>query len=345
MREAPSLVTRHSSLVTHHFRLAVVAGLALLLPFLPLRAHRAVNDRSQDWLAYDFNRAALAQVAPRALLMPSGDHRTFPLAYLIYVKGQRPDVLLGDIYGTLHLRLLREYRRVTGDKELRTQAEILTALIRKERRPVYYSLKGDFPNVPGYRVQPEGLWYRVVRAPGARKPPRFTLPQPVRGLHPRGPVADEMNRALLCDYEFFRGLAAFERQDRRAGEAAFQRAQGWAEGDKEALNNLGSACAEYGLAEQAAELYRRALAIYPDYRLAQENLAQLSQRGAQGPPGPEEAGPLPGPEPFPPPAAPAGPGRAGLVPQAPELPGPAALSRGLGGEPGGGKAVLDGAPQ
>ena len=41
----------------------------------------------------------LATMKQNSVIFPSGDHNTFPLIYLLRVKGYRPDITLADKYG------------------------------------------------------------------------------------------------------------------------------------------------------------------------------------------------------------------------------------------------------
>ncbi len=79
-------------------RLAAVAG-ALLLAVLPLGSlvgHWRAMDASADRGAYQYAEAVLEAAAPGAIVVANGDLQTFPLWYVRYGLGRRPDVTVVD---------------------------------------------------------------------------------------------------------------------------------------------------------------------------------------------------------------------------------------------------------
>ncbi len=259
----------------------VSGALMFLLPLFPLTANWHVNDKSDAYLARDFALALLDSVAPKAILFPSGDYQTFPLAYLTMVEGKRKDVLIANVYGTLHQNLLEEYRRLTKDKKPRTDEEIQAALIQKSRRPIYYASKSEFPSVPGYTLRPEGLWYRVVKDekkkphPSPKGNPNFWKHLLLRRLHAPLETLDDMERSIVADYWFFLGLYFLEQGKTRKGLECFEKVAEVASDNEIVFNNLGSACAEYGFLKQAEGYYKRAIRLYPDYLTPHANLGRL----------------------------------------------------------------------
>ena len=62
----------------------------------------------RNYLAADWGKNILRTLKPDSIILPASDHSTFPLLYFQAVEGLRPDVLIGDKYGTIEDRLLRE---------------------------------------------------------------------------------------------------------------------------------------------------------------------------------------------------------------------------------------------
>jgi hypothetical protein len=75
-------------------RPALRAGVVALVPALAVILGYSQADRSSDTWAHDFATRILDGVAPGAVLMVEEDNVVFPLSYLHYVEGRRPDVEL-----------------------------------------------------------------------------------------------------------------------------------------------------------------------------------------------------------------------------------------------------------
>jgi tetratricopeptide (TPR) repeat protein len=115
-----------------------------------------------------------------------------------------------------------------------------------------------------------------------------------------------MGKSLASDFHFFKGLHHFQQGEVEDGLREFQIAADIAKDSKETLNNIGSALAEFGFFAEAKRLFERAIDIYPDYQMAQVNLARVMERGESSPMGGSIAPPLP----TPPVGLPSGPGLA-----------------------------------
>lgn len=74
-------------------RLAVYASLVLILtPIVPIQAGYFTNDRSRNWMAYDYAYNMLSSCKKDAILFTSGDNDTFPLWAVQNVYDYRKDV-------------------------------------------------------------------------------------------------------------------------------------------------------------------------------------------------------------------------------------------------------------
>lgn len=66
----------------------------IALPVLPFSSHFKKNDRSRNFISYDYASNGLKSLSPNGILFTWGDSGAFPLWYLNYVEKYKPGVLL-----------------------------------------------------------------------------------------------------------------------------------------------------------------------------------------------------------------------------------------------------------
>ena len=148
------------------FRLALIA-LILGVPVIAAARAWHESDLSRDREAQAFVSRALADAAPDAILLTSGDSATFALWYAVYGLGQRPDVAPVNV----NLLAFDWYRRALAERHpdfagaLRTfdpaQREAALAALAAQR-PLYRAEALSVP-LPGFDEQPEGALVRLTR--------------------------------------------------------------------------------------------------------------------------------------------------------------------------------------
>lgn len=121
-------------------RTGLKIGAAVLVPALALSLGYARADRSSHTWARDFAARILEGLEPGALLFAEEDNVVFPLSYLHYVEGLRPDVELV----------------MQGINRLDQMG------IRPEHRPTYFTHPRDLGN-PALELVSDGLAFRLVR--------------------------------------------------------------------------------------------------------------------------------------------------------------------------------------
>ena len=79
-------------------RYVVPVGIILLiLSIMPAHYHWYKHDRSENYIPRDYAYNMLAGLEPDAILFTYGDNDTFPLWYIQYVEGYRPDVRVANL--------------------------------------------------------------------------------------------------------------------------------------------------------------------------------------------------------------------------------------------------------
>ncbi|MFH1197065.1 MAG: DUF2723 domain-containing protein [bacterium] len=74
-----------------------VVILFAVIPLNMLRVNYHINDRSKNYVPWDYSYNMLQSVAPNAILFTNGDNDTFPLWYLQDVEGVRQDVTIANL--------------------------------------------------------------------------------------------------------------------------------------------------------------------------------------------------------------------------------------------------------
>lgn len=74
-----------------------VVLLFALIPLNMMRVNYHINDRSKNYVPWDYSYNMLQSVAPDAILFTNGDNDTFPLWYLQNVEGVRQDVTIANL--------------------------------------------------------------------------------------------------------------------------------------------------------------------------------------------------------------------------------------------------------
>ena len=149
---------------------AILITLLLAVPAISAARFWRENDLSHDREAQEFVTRALADAAPDALILTSGDGPTFALWYAVYGLGQRPDVAPINV----NLVAFDWYRRALAGRHPDLAAGLsvfdpaqpdggsLAALA--AQRPLYRAETLTVP-LPGYAERPEGSLVRLIRDP------------------------------------------------------------------------------------------------------------------------------------------------------------------------------------
>ncbi len=87
---------KNSSLIKPAYT-ALILFLTILVPLNMLRANYFKNDRSRNYVPWDYSYNLLQSAGPNAIIFTNGDNDTFPLWYLQDVEGVRRDVRIANL--------------------------------------------------------------------------------------------------------------------------------------------------------------------------------------------------------------------------------------------------------
>jgi hypothetical protein len=218
--------------------------LAFLLPIGLLVARFARHDLSRHRYADEYNRRILESLPSGATLIAQDDNVVFPLMYLKYVEGVRPDVTLLE-QGVHQLAPLKFNPRRDAVYCTHWNAAFHQSVV---------------PGRPGLRLVPEGVIYRVVSTDMHYAPrelwPLFLLPDMEDPRIPR----NFLTRCLLGHVYFMRGeWSALQGDSETVGWLERAARMGY---DDATLNyNIGLACRRAGWQLAAEEFFARAARI------------------------------------------------------------------------------------
>jgi tetratricopeptide (TPR) repeat protein len=277
-------------------RAAMAAGVGLVLSAAapPLVANFEASDYSQYRIVAAHGRRLLMSVPLNAVLFPSSDHNTFPLLYLRFVEGLRPDVTIADKYGYIDPPIADSAPMSNGlapitkrSKDFRLAVE--GWIVDTWNRPVYFSTKGRVPAGANWEVVSEGLWYRArsrefpAEGRAAADAAAWCAIEATPGDEEPTPH-DYTARMILADLAFARARREAARGNVDRAIELCEHAAAEVPGSKEVLNNLGSLIAESGRHDRARPFFFRATELDAKYLTAARNLAvtyQAERRNAE----------------------------------------------------------------
>lgn len=258
----------------------VAWGLAIAMVGGPLALNYWRNDKSDYYFASDFGKNTLLSLEENAIYFPSADHATFPVIYFQACEGMRPDVTMANKYGypeeSLYADMPENIRSTFGTIPNAAQEKVIEKWIIEQNpdRPVYFTQKRDMRDLPDYEIKEHGIVF-ALRKTGTEVEPLDWEQYRWHILDPEK-TRDELTAdSILADAYYMRGRALLQVDKQADGLEAFQIAARLGPESKETMNNLGSACAEFGLQQEAIRYYKQCVEAAPDYAMARKNLAQV----------------------------------------------------------------------
>ena len=264
-------------------------GLNKLICYFPMIALTSVviltnysqNNMRHYYYAADHADNILDFLEKDAIIIPSGDHNTFPVIYRHYVEGVRPDVIIADKYGYIEYDLYSSMPNAPKRISTRQQREEIEAhLIRSSQRPVYYTVKPRLDLLPEYRAVSYGMLFRICKADQELtfdELPRYDY----RNLNDADSATDHAATVILSDYHFHLASNALRQNQVELAMNHIDQAATLSEGLKEEMNNLGTLLAEFGLNEQAQWFYEEAARLGSNYLTPRWNLAYILKAEGQ----------------------------------------------------------------
>lgn len=168
-------------------------GLPILLPLLLLWSNFPQNNRSGDYLAYDYNYKILTMLPMNAAIFPMEDNTAYPMMYLQKVLGVRPDV-------KLHISYYDQGKWIRFDRS----------------RELYFTdLYLDIP--PDTVLRPDGLSFRLMNPEDPPPVIKNWGSWQLKGASKTNLSSrDFLTRTLVSQYWYFMALAVKPINNRNA---------------------------------------------------------------------------------------------------------------------------------
>lgn len=212
------------------------AFLTLIFPMILLIGNFFKNDRSNNYLALDYNKIILDNLPENSTLMAQGDNVLFPITYLHYVENARRDIKLFEV----GMNRLAPYS------------------FNPEKEPVFFTHFNDL-KIPKLKLIPRGLVYQAatldmnVELIDADK---YTL----RNLTQEKTYFDYLCRCLAGDY-YFMVAANLHRKSFDSALPYYMKASQIAYDNDVTQYNLGLVFGREGMYPSAIEQFRKVLKI------------------------------------------------------------------------------------
>lgn len=260
---------------------AAVWCLYVAVPIVPLITNYKANDRSQDYYAYDYGMNILNTMDENAIFFATTDEATFPVMYLQAVERLRPDVTFANktgfpdesLYSDMPIEIRNSFSTPPTDEQI---FFITDWVIAHTERPIYCNTMMTIEGLPGAKMVPEGLLYRLRRPDEpARETDWWSRYQWHHDMEQAPDPANMTASNVVSGYHYARGRELLFGGQTDAGLRALETAARLGGRRTSLLNDIARTCIDFQLYEAAIEYHEKALVLSPESSLALENLAKL----------------------------------------------------------------------
>lgn len=184
-------------------KLNILRIIPLFLFLIPLRLNFFLNDRSKNFIVYDYGINILKTLKQKDTLFSSGDHSTFVLCYLSAVEGRGKNINIYDETGTVFKNIYgSDFLKISIGEHKRRLDFIQKKIINESNGSVYFILGSNLQNKPDITYFPYGLLYKVKKSEEDKSV--FVWNYPATGLDDNNIFKDYLTLDLVLQYKFAR---------------------------------------------------------------------------------------------------------------------------------------------
>lgn len=259
-----------------------LTGLVCAAPLIALVFNYHVNDRSSNYVAYDYGKNLLRTIDSSAYFFTTKDNQVFPLSYFCKAEKMRPDIIIADDFSYVFPGVYgRDFSKLNENAQNEKRREIINKLLSENEKPIYCTPGSLIALISEIDFQPIGLLRKAVRPGETIDDDSVWSRYQFRDLGRYNLLQDYSTRHLISHFHYNKGIY-FHRHNHIA-EAIEEYKKSMEIGfDMEyTFNNIGVAYGQLKQYGEAAKAFRKAVEINPDMPEIHVNLGVVNMELGQ----------------------------------------------------------------
>ncbi|MEK6645531.1 MAG: tetratricopeptide repeat protein [Candidatus Firestonebacteria bacterium] len=250
-------------------------GILFVLLILSFKHNYSVNDKSKNYVAYNFANNILRTLEPNSILFSRGDNPVFLLSYLRLAEGVRNDVTIYDDFGCIFTNIYGEgllfMDKSERDKKMRDKQK---EIINSRKEPIFFTLGSNMQKIQGLITMPAGVLYRVIRPweEDSVKNKNYWKNYELNGINDSEILSDFLAREMVARYYFGLGEYYHYTKENDKSNENYRKAMELARNIEWMQSNLASLSVLRGNKDEAIKDYERIVAANPKNAIAYNNL-------------------------------------------------------------------------
>ena len=246
----------------------IVTVFAGFIVILPLVFNYNANDRSRNYIAYNYGLNMLKSVPKDGILFASQDNEVFILAYLKKVEKLRPDVTVYDDLGCVFENIYGgDIMKLDMAAHANRIRETQQSIVSSTPRPVCFLRTSGMYKLEGEKAKLNGVVFCLSKTK-ARGFESYDL----TGIEDEKIFKEYMVRDIVCQYFYSMGETRLKEGKKEQALEDLKKALEYGRDVSWVSNNTGILFEKYGLAENAIESYLKATEANPQSATARYNL-------------------------------------------------------------------------
>ncbi|MEK6647219.1 MAG: DUF2723 domain-containing protein [Candidatus Firestonebacteria bacterium] len=250
-----------------HIRSAYVV--VMLFVLFPLLSNYSMNDRSRNFLAYDYAVNILKSMPKNSILFTKGDNQMFPLAELQMVENVRTDIKIYDDWGYVFPNIYdifgENYSFLNDEEQAVVRAKVQRIILAQRDEPIYYTAASSMSMLQEVKAEQVGMIYRVSK-PNAYKSDNSEKVWDsylMRGIDDKDIYKDYLARNVGAQYHYFLGKHYYNKNMFAQADEEFAKASATGYDMESMYNNLAVAYFEKGDYQKAIKEFKKAIEVNP----------------------------------------------------------------------------------
>lgn len=149
-----------------------------ILPILLFLINFHLNDKSKNYIISEYTKNILKTATKDSFLFVMGDNTTFPLAYYLYVKKLRPDIIPVEEYGFIFQEIFKYAKikfPVPNDLKKRIRDKIEDILLEKATNEIFYTYEVQKKLQDNKKIVPYGIIYKLIKSETEKRIDNYTF--------------------------------------------------------------------------------------------------------------------------------------------------------------------------